>query len=75
MKERQEKRRNVGIKVKKRGIKSKVEGMIGRIGVEIRIEGIQKIKGGSEERGRMTVRLGSEGEKRRTMEKKKDLRR
>lgn len=49
MKERQEKRRNVGIKVKKRGIKSKVEGMIGRIGVEIRIEGIQKIKGGSEE--------------------------
>lgn len=47
--------------------------MIDKIGVEVRIERIWEIKGGSEERGKMAVvRLGSEGEKRRTMEKKKD---
>lgn len=53
-------------------IKSKVERMIDKIGVEVRIERIREIKGGSEKRGKMAVvRLGSEGEKRRTMEKKK----
>jgi len=75
--ERRKRKRNVVIKgYKKDGgkVKNKVKAIFEKIGAEVGIEEVRKVKTGREERGGMVVvRLKSEAEKEEVMRRKKGL--